>query len=152
MSRADHAELPLRIVVCKPPPGVAFAIQLGKDGLITPTRVTPEALLFDVSVRVASAPIGSAPRLLGPVVQGPAGARFLYVSSGVRAGQEGSVWDRRAKVPLTGLTWELLRSHQATPGSRLEARIAGTGRDGGPSCATVPLLGEGWQVVAGAVL
>lgn len=152
MSRADHAEIPLRIVVHEPPSGVAVVIQFGKESLVQPTRVTPEALVFDVSVRVAPALAGPAPRLLGPVVQGPPGARFLYICSGVSAGQEGSVWRRRAKVPLTGLTWELIRSQQATPGSRLEASFAGTGRDGGPSCATVRLLGEGWQVVAGDLL
>ena len=147
MPKSSEYELPLRIIVTRPPLGVTFAIQLGTADLVPPTRVTPEAILFDVSARVTLGPTGPTPRLLGPVVQGPPTARFLYVNSGVRAGQDGSCWDRRAKVPLTGVTWTLIRAQQATPYSRLEARIGGTGRDGGPSCASVPLLGAGWHVV-----
>jgi hypothetical protein len=35
----------------------------------------------------------------------------------------------------------------ATPGAVIEARIAGTAKDGGPACATVGLLDGGWRVV-----
>jgi hypothetical protein len=68
------------------------------------------------------------------------------VNSGKRAGQFDSCWDRRAKVPLTGVTASLIEQAAALPGAVLETQIAGTGRDGGPSCATVPLVG-GWRVV-----
>jgi hypothetical protein len=45
-------------------------------------------------------------------------------------------------VPLSDITEKLIRS-----GRRLEARFNGTARDGGPACATVPLLDGGWRTV-----
>lgn len=41
--------------------------------------------------------------------QGPSGGRFLYVNSGSRAGARGSVWDSRAKVPLLGMGWTIVK-------------------------------------------
>jgi hypothetical protein len=57
------------------------------------------------------------------------------------AGQADSCWTRRAKVPLTGIGTTLLQSALAGNGRMLETRISGKARDGGPACATVPLLG-----------
>lgn len=76
------------------------------------------------------------PNFLGPFVQGPRGARFVYINSG-------TPWTRRAKVHLSGITWALIRRAKGKPP---ETRFAGTARDGGPSCSTVPLLGGGWQI------
>ena len=138
-------EIPLRILVQHPPPGVTFAMQHGTTRLIAPTAITADAIQFDVSVRLA--PDESIPRLLGPIVHGPPATRFLYVNSGLSAGLPGTCWNRRAKVPLAGVTWALICAHEAAPDSCIEARIVGTARDGGPCCASVPLLGEGWRVV-----
>jgi hypothetical protein len=84
------------------------------------------------------------------VVQGPPGGRFVYVNVGTYAAQPDSPWGRRAKVPLGGITDALLDAALASPGAVLEAAFAGRGRDGGPSCATVPLLGGGWRVADAA--
>jgi len=43
-------------------------------------------------------------------------------------------------VPLYSLTPALVAAALAAPGAVLETRIRGTGRDGTPACATVPLL------------
>ena len=134
------AELRLRIVVVNPPPGVTFALQRGKSDLVPPSRSTTKQLVFELTVRVRE---DGQPNFLGPFAQGPRGARFVYVNSGTYAGQTNTPWSRRAKVPLTGITWPLIRRAKAKP---LEARFAGTGGDGGPACATVPLLGAGWQI------
>jgi hypothetical protein len=107
-------------------------------------------IAFDLSVRVGASRADGQPTLLGPVTQGPPSDRFVYVNSGTRAGQVGSCWDRRAKVPLSGITRQLIERVQRQRGARLEVRIAGTAGDGGPACATVPLLERGWQVVASA--
>jgi hypothetical protein len=85
-------------------------------------------------------------RFLGPFTQGPPTARFVYVTSGQSAGQPGSCWNRRAKIPLGGITWSLLEQVLAKKGAVLEVQIEGTGRDGGPACATVPLA-RTWRVV-----
>lgn len=135
-------EVPLRIVVLEPLPGVTYALQRGRDELVppatkTPTAESPAGLSFELTV-LASGSRNEPPRLTGPFAQGPPSGRFVYVSSGTLAGQRESCWSRRAKVPLPGITWadidEVLRG-----GRVLEAAVRGTGRDGGPSCGSVPL-------------
>lgn len=138
-------ELPLRITVVHPPGGVTFCLQRGRDDLVPPAEAAEDHLAFDFEVRIGEKPDGS-PNFLGGFAQGPPAGRFVYVNSGTYAGQVDSCWSRRAKVPLAGITWELIEQVLATRHALLEARIAGTGRDGGPACATVPLLAGGWRV------
>jgi hypothetical protein len=129
-----------------PLPGVRMVMQKGPSAtaeLIAPSAVRPDALVFDITVSVAGANPDGSTRLLGPFVQGPPTGRFVYLCAGVLAGQPGSPWQRRAKVPLTGLTWPLIES--LAVGDRLEAHIAGKGRDGGPAVASVKLLPPGWR-------
>jgi hypothetical protein len=141
---AEHV-LPIRITVVGPPPGVTFAVQSGRHELIPPSHQDADRLSFDLTVRAS--PTGNSVRFLGPVTQGPPASRFVYVNSGTLAGQPASAWTRRAKVPLTSITPAQVDAVKRSPGTMLEARIAGTSRDGGPACATVPLLDEGWRLV-----
>ena len=138
-------ELPLRITVIHPPRGVTFRLQRGRTDLVPPTDASEERLAFDFKVRIGERPDGM-PNLLGAFAQGPPAGRFVYVNSGTSAGQLDSCWTRRAKVPLAGITWELIEQVLSNPNAVLEARIAGTGRDGGPACATVRLLESGWRI------
>ena len=138
-------ELRIRITVEHPPAGVAIQVQRGRDGLLPPVRSGKEALSFELSVRLGDPRAPGKLRLLGEYVQGPPDARFVYVNSGTRAGQTGTCWDRRAKVPLTGISLDLARRVLEDDSLALEARVAGTARDGGPLCASVPLLG-GWTI------
>lgn len=140
-------ELLVRITLVDPPAGVLFALQRGKGELEQGARSTGAELSFNVPLRVRTMPDG--PRCFGPFAQGPPQARFVYISSGTLAGDFRSPWTRRVKVPLGGLTPELLALLAASPGAQLVARIAGTSSDGGPCCASVPLLAPGWQVVEG---
>ena len=135
----------LRITILDPPPGTTWAMQLGRDQLLPPSKSSPARLQFEVSISVGPSRSGPGPRMLGAAVQGPPSGRFVYLNSGLRAGQLDSCWDRRAKVPLTGITWSLITAAE-TQGRALAAEIAGTGRDGGPACASVPLLGQGWHI------
>jgi len=137
--------VPLRLTLLRPPAGVRFCLQRGRDERVGPVDSTGEDLSFDLEVRAKD--VEGRPRFLGPFVQGPTSGRFVYVCSGTSAGQFESPWTRRAKVPLAGITRPLVLRALARPGARLEARIVGTARDGGPACATVALLGEGWAVV-----
>jgi hypothetical protein len=132
----------LRVIVRKPPVGVAFAMQSGSDALIAPNSTTSAKLTFETTVKLRAAADGRL-RLSGPVVQGSGDKRFVYINSGKRAGQKDTFWDRRAKVFLTGIGAKQLR---AAKDAVLEAEIDGVAKDGGPCCATVPLLG-GWRVV-----
>lgn len=144
--RSERFDLPLRIVMQEPVPGVAIALQRGaaaKASLVAAAETSPAAIAFDLDVVVDGALPDGRPRLLGPYVQGPPTARFVYLCVGQIAGQAGSEWSRRVKVPLGGLVWDLIEP--LAPGARLVARIAGRARDGGPACASVPLLAPGWE-------
>jgi hypothetical protein len=144
MADSKQPELPLRIIVDDPPRGVTFQMQRGRGDLVPPTHTTVGALVFEFTVRVGQRPTGE-PNFLGPFVQGPPSARFVYINSGTLAGQADSCWSRRAKVPLTGITWALLDRVRAGRGV-LEAHIQGAGRDGSPVCASVRLREPGWHV------
>jgi hypothetical protein len=140
-------EVPLRAVIDKPPPGVSWALQLSKGDLsrlATPVSASAERLVFEFSIQAERAPDGSL-RLLGPGVQGPPQGRFFYLNSGTYAGQAHPIFGRRAKIPLAGLTWMMIEGLK--PGQRLEVRIPGAGKDGGPTCASVKLPPDGWRVL-----
>lgn len=135
--------IPLRITLHHVPPGVRFALQKGKADakgnaeLVAPTHATSESLKFDFSVRIAGEKSGNRPRFLGPFTQGPPEKRFVYVNSGMRAGQQETFWDRRAKIPLTTITCALIEKVRAERETLLEIEIEGTGKDGGPVCASL---------------
>ena len=137
-------DLRLRVIVEGPPAGVSMQVQRGRDGLLAPTRRSQASVTFDFSVRLGPAKTASALRFLGEYVQGPVKGRFNYVGSGKRAGQPGSCWDRRAKVTLESTTPEQARAALRSDDGVLEVRVQGTAKDGGPFCASVPLLGRGW--------
>ncbi len=143
--KSQALEVTLRISVLQPPPQVQFRLQEGRADLVPPAHVTDEEIQFEFNLRLC-APRRGHPNFLGPAAQGPPDGRFVYINSGRRAGQDGTAWDRRAKIPLGGISPALLKAALADGGRLLEARIAGTGRDGGPACATVPVIG-GWRLV-----
>ena len=143
--RESKFDLPLRTVVEAPVPGVTTVLQWGASGKaerVQPAVGEDGALVFDFTVVVDGALPDGRPRLLGPCVQGPPTGRFVYLCIGQAAGQGGSPWSRRAKVPLAGIDWALI---EALPlKGRLVARFNGRGRDGSPACATVALMAPGW--------
>jgi hypothetical protein len=149
--------LPLRIVVLRPPPGTVFRLQRGRVGvgtgptLVAPTHESPDELVFDFTVRVgADAQRDGSPLLVGAFAHGSLRDRFIYVTSG-RPAVDGAPWnwDRRAKVPLGGITADMIEAVLAHPDAMLEARIEGTARDGRAAAATVPILDGGWEPVRG---
>jgi hypothetical protein len=136
-------ELPLRITLIKPPADALFCLQRGSGELVSVTRPDGRDVSFDFTVRVGAQKSGE-PNFLGPFTQGPPKDRFVYVNAGKQAGQSDTCWDRRAKVRLTGIAWPQVEEALAEPHAVLEARIDGTADDGGPCCASVPLLDGGW--------
>jgi len=142
-------ELAFRIVLENPPAGVDFALQKGKGHnyeTIQKQRSGAHDLSFEFTARAVPGTKGADPNLLGPFVQGPAGARFAYLDIGTAAGQFDSSWSRRLKVPLTGVTAEILKRVEKDPKLILETHVPGTGKDGGPNCATVKPF-AGWKLV-----
>lgn len=138
-------EIALRITLVDPPPGVVFCLQRGSSQLVDTVTSTGAAISYDLGVRVRPSKDGT-PNFLGDFVQGSVADRFVYVNSGKRAGETNTHWDRRAKIKLQGISWGLIDQVQATPASFLEVRVSGRAGDGGPCCATVPLLDGGWGV------
>lgn len=135
-------ELILRIIIEGPPEGVDFALQKGSGSLFETAqkqRSNGKNLIFEFQPKIREGVSDSMAALGGPFVQGPPRKRFVYIDIGTAAGQVDSCWSRRMKVPLEGIPAKMLEG-----GGVLETRIAGTGRDGGPNCATVKDFG-GWQ-------
>jgi hypothetical protein len=133
-----------RIKVLRPPPGVAFSLQRKKDELVDVVMSNGSDLVFEWDMTAERAE-GDAVRLLGPFSQGPPSARFVYLCIGKSAGQWGSPWTRRVKVPLAGVTWPLVEEALKMAGSVIEAAYEGTAKDGSPACATVKLTTE-WRL------
>ena len=140
-------ELNFRIVLEKPPAGVDFALQKGKGTkyeIVQKQRSGTGDLRFEFTVRVTAEAKGDVPNMLGPFVQGPPDGRFVYVGIGTFAGQTGTEWSRRLKVPLSGISAGMI--DQAARGSVFETHVPGTAKDGSPTCATVKPFG-GWKLV-----
>lgn len=136
----------LRLVVEEPLSGVIYAVQRGSSNLLAPSRSSESELTFEFPLRLADID-ADPPRLTGEFAQGPAKQRFVYVNTGTMAGQRDTPWTRRAKVPLYGIEKTMLAMIVGSDDGSLvlEARIHGLAKDGGPACATVPLL-SGWLI------
>lgn len=146
MSPEPDAALALRIIVEDPLPGVALAVQQGQSGIILPSNTTESQVTFDLAVRVGKPQANGQPTFLGHFTQGPPATRFIYITVGQRAGQPSSPWDRRAKVPLAGISKALIAEARSSPGQCLVVRIPGRGKDGSPTCASVKLPPDAWKV------
>jgi len=110
-------------------PEIWLGIQCGKD-VVQELKLPSTAVAFQAELRVAEGPSQNSPNFLGPYAQGPAQDRFVYLCWGSR---HGGAWAgfRRAKLPLSGLTWESIQS------DRLLAKVRCTDAKGGPICASL---------------
>ena len=139
-------EVTLRDIVNKPPAGVDIGVQEGHGNdykTVQTQSFTNQDLRFEFPVRVKEGKDGHA-NFLGPFAQGPASGRFIYLDIGTYAGQTGTPWGRRLKIPLAGITWPLIE--EATEARVIEIRVPGTGRDGGPTCGTIKEVISGWKI------
>ena len=140
-------EITLHIVLQKPPPGVDFGIQKGsgsKYDTVQKQRSASNDLHFEFTVAVRKSK-DSSPGFYGPFVQGTPADRFVYIDIGTFAGQAGTFWSRRLKIPLKGITWEMINNSAA--GSIIGTHIPGTGKDGGPTCGTIKPF-DGWSIIS----
>ena len=136
----------LRIVLEAPPAGVDYGLQKGRGSIyetVQTHRSVGADLTFDFGAEAQ--PSDAAVDFRGPFVQGPRGGRFVYIDIGACAGQMNTPWSRRLKIPLSGITPQMIR-RVASENSVLEARVPGTGRDGTPACASVKDF-AGWKVI-----
>lgn len=138
MARADQTGIRMRILIDRPVVGVVHSLQSKDDGPLDPkTSGAGEALAFDFSIRIAPGPkfFGDQVRREGPE------RRFVYIRIGQLAGDPASPWSRRMKIDIHDLPQDLLDRAVAT-GALLEIAVDGTGKDGTPACATVPVTGR----------
>ncbi len=137
----DASELSLRIILVRPPAGIDYALQKGRGAgyeTFQKQRSKGKDLTFEFTVAVKS---GRTPSFIGPFVQGSSRDKFVYLDIGRYAGQQDTECARRLKVPLSGITADMVRS-----GKPLQATIPGTGKDGTPSCAYIwrKQVGSDW--------
>ena len=137
MPTAPPTRLRLQITCTAPPPAIyngqmtEFGLQDKQQALYPGTLLPDGALCFACEVAVKPHATTGAPDFGGSFVQGPAGARFLYL--GWRP--PGGAWIRRFKIPLAPISWEQIAAGQA---GALAASVSAA-RSG-----TVALLGAGW--------
>jgi len=123
--------VPLRLTLLRPPAGVRFCLQRGRDERVGPVDSTGEDLSFDLEVRAKD--VEGRPRFLGPFVQGPTSGRFVYVCSGESpAGRDHPATGPAGTRPTRGATGGANRRDRARrwPGVR-DGGAAGRGVGGG---------------------
>ncbi len=139
MSKAGQTEIRMRLVVEGPVPGVTHSLQDKKSQPVDPkVSRNGESLSFDFTIR-----IGLGPKFYGEQVrsEGPE-RRFVYIAIGRQAGGHDLEWSRRMKIDIHTIPQPLLDG--ALAGRRLIGTVLGTGKDGTPVCATVPV--KGWHL------
>jgi hypothetical protein len=147
-----NQELVLKIVLENPPGGIDFGLQKGsgsKYETIQIQRSGNKNLQFEFPITVMLDKDGL-PNFLGAFVQGPRNQRFIYIDIGTCAGQKETAWNRRLKIPLTGISLNTIKELVSDGNKILEAKVPGTGRDNGPNCATVKPF-AGWHISTRAV-
>lgn len=139
-------EINCRIVLQKPPAEIDYGLQVGRGSryeVVQRQRAVGDDLTFDFTINTKPGKDSSID-FSASFVQGPAGGRFIYINIGASAGQVNTKWNRRLKIPLIGITQLQVDEVMKIP-SVLETSVPGTGKDGGPNCATVKPF-AGWLV------
>lgn len=142
-----ESEITLQIILMKLPPNVVFGLQNGAGNNYKTVQKQISinndlAFTFGIHVK-GDRSKDKLPKFSGPFVQGSADNKFVYIDIGTYAGQSDTIWSRRLKIPLTGITWQDIDSLSSK--AILQTDVPGTGRDGGPNCATVKPF-TGWQI------
>lgn len=145
-----ESEITFQIVLLKPTPDVDFGLQKGSGSnyeTVQKQRSGSKDLSFNLTINIKGDKAkDKSPKLTGSFVQGPTNGKFIYIDIGTYAGQTGTLWARRLKVPLTGITWKEIDQLIANPMLIMETSVPGTGKDGGPNCATVKPF-NGWKII-----
>ena len=144
-----ESEITLQIILTRPTPDVLYALQKGSGNnyeTVQKQMAASDDLSFKFTIKVkGDRSKDKLPKFSGSYVQGPSDNKFVYIDIGTYAGQTNTIWSRRLKIPITGITWEDIDSLTRNQNSIMETHVPGTGKDGGPNCATVKPF-EGWQL------
>jgi hypothetical protein len=141
-------DLKLHIVLLKPPPDVDYGLQKGSGSKYETIQIQKSGLQdlhFDLTIGIkGDRQKDDLPGFSGPFVQGPPLNKFIYLDIGTYTGQAAS-FGARLKIPLAGITWGIIDQVKINPELILETCIPGTGKNGGPNCATVKPF-DGWKI------
>src|SRR4051794_28668993 len=125
MPKATPTRIRIQIACTEPPPAThngqstEFGLHDKKQIVYPGTQQPDGALCFECELAVKPHATSGAPDFGGPFVQGPAGARFLYLGWRPLSG----AWIKRFKIPLAQISWQQIEGAQT---SGLAARISAT--------------------------
>jgi len=136
---AQGQPITLRLTIDNPVPGMAYSLCNKKNQSVGTKVAGGAALSFDIPVRVAEGGrfLGEFVRTEGPV------RRFVYISIGAYAGDPASPCNGRMKINVHDIPAPLVEA--AVGGAVLETVLAGRGKTGGPTYATV--VKSPWRLV-----
>jgi hypothetical protein len=141
--------LALYITLQKPPVNIFFGLQKGTGNnceIVQSQQYTSTDLHFNFTVEIkGDHQKDPLPDFKGPFVQGPKTGRFIYIVIRGIAGSPAELCNGRMKIPLTGISWDVVHKAEAITNPALETRVPGTGKNGGPNYATVKPF-DGWVV------
>jgi hypothetical protein len=144
-----ESEITLQIIFTRPTHDVIHGLQKGSGGSYETVQKQMSAsgdLSFKFTIKVkGDRSKDKLPKFSGSYIQGPSDNKFVYIDIGKAAGQTDSIWSRRLKIPLTGITSVDIDSFILIANSVMETHVPGTGKDGSPNCATVKPF-SGWQL------
>src|ERR1700712_987485 len=112
-----ETQLKLRIILQNPAAGIDFGVQKGKGSAyetVEKQRSTGKDLVFEFNVKLKMA-TDLTISLGGPFVQGTPADRFIYIDIGTFAGQKDTHWERRLKIPVNGITKQIIRQCLTDP-------------------------------------
>jgi len=135
----------LSVILENPNVNVSFALQKGSGSNFEVAQKqqsqTGEDLCFEFETDIKpDKNNANLADFVGPFIQGSIGGRFIYLNIGTYAGAPDEPWDRRLKIPLTGINMTMVNDN-----IHLIAHVPGKGKDGTPNCATVKPF-AGWKL------
>jgi hypothetical protein len=133
------------VFVCRDlPPGEALRLGIQR-GTVVIDDVLGEGDEIPFSFSVTVRPRQGGIDFGGPFVQGRPGERFVYLCWGTRDEAGGWEMERRAKIPLVGITPAQAETAGRT-GQPIEAALEMTDARGRPVCASYPPDRIAWRV------
>jgi hypothetical protein len=125
-----ESEITLRIILTGPTHDVMYGLQKGSGSnyeTVQKQIASAGDLSFKFTIKVkGDRSTDKLPKFSGGYVQGPSDNKFVYIDIGKTAGQTDSVWSRRLKIPLSGITWDAIDSFIQNAGSIMETHVPGT--------------------------
>lgn len=125
--------------------GVLYGLQKGTGSgyrTIQKQEGGPSALKFTCDVECKKGEAGL--NFLGPFCHGTPKERFVYIDIGTYSSITDSISGGRLKIPLYGLSQEIIS--EIKQGSILQTSVSALGKGGRPAFGTVKPF-EGWSLV-----